>query len=145
MISPLGKSKAEKADNLLFLSLANTYLISCDPPVHYCINFHYSLTQTGTFPITQVIQNTGGTGGGVTAPGATAAAIQTVKIGGQQVGIPRTMTTTTLTPQQLQQLSASGGRAGGQVLSAASIQNALRFSHLHLSTTSFQRFFMITS
>merc|ERR1719259_637072 len=81
---------------------------------------------TGTFPITQVIQNTGGTGGGVTAPGATAAAIQTVKIGGQQVGIPRTMTTTTLTPQQLQQLSASGGRAGGQVLSAASIQNALR-------------------
>ena len=34
---------AEKADFLPFLSLPNTYLISCDPPVHYCINFHYSL------------------------------------------------------------------------------------------------------
>ena len=85
-----------------------------------------------TFPITQVIQNPvvpAASSPGIAPPTLpthpAAGTIQTVKIGGQTqvnlAGIPRTMTTTTLTAQQLQQLT---GARSGQVFS--SIQNALR-------------------
>jgi len=101
------------------------------------------LPQSPSFPITQVIQNPGGIPGTAAAtaaggaspaglnpptlPSHPAGTIQTVKIGGQTqvnlAGIPRTMTTTTLTAQQLQQLT---GARSGQVFSTAAIQNALR-------------------